>query len=390
MRTCLEDVLATMLAVCLSTEQQGNQLFLQVIGDAGSGKTSFCDALVVSKTCYPLEHLTGFFSGYKEDKEGDKDFSLAARMDRKTLITPEGDVLMSNPKAKEIMAQQRRIFDGTSGATYKNLSKDRRYVGMRTPWIIAGTPALLEFDQSHLGDRFLRVCIDKPDEEEMERIADSVCFSAMRSVRKTSNCQAASQLDEPMARAYQLTGGYVDYLRGNAERLLMEVDSDERFVANYCRNLGYFTSDLRAKPNLDPKRDVEATKEMPTRLMHQYIRMAFCLAVVLNKKKIDLEVLEKVKKIALDSSLGTSLKMVRLLHKAGRAGMASRGLEISLQEPAVKISTYLTFLRNIGVAELTSATNYSGYANHPLWRLTPRMENLYQDVLGSKPRSRPD
>jgi hypothetical protein len=157
----LDDVLSVLLAVCFSTEQVGDQLFLQFIANAGVGKTVFCDALLTSKNCYPLEHVKGFHSGWREGQDGE-DFSLITRINRKTLVTPEGDVIMSSPQFTEIMSQQRRIFDGTAGASFKNMKKDRRYTGLRTPWIIAGTPALMQTDQSRLGDRFLRICANGP------------------------------------------------------------------------------------------------------------------------------------------------------------------------------------------------------------------------------------
>ncbi len=142
MRQELKDVLAVMLAVTTSTMQTGDQVFLQVLGPPGTAKTKFCDALLTAdEFCYPLEQLTGFHSGW-QDGSG-QDFSLLSRVNGKTMITPEGDVLMSSPRFAEIMSQQRRIFDGTSGASYKNQKVDQRYTGLRTPWIIAGTPALI-------------------------------------------------------------------------------------------------------------------------------------------------------------------------------------------------------------------------------------------------------
>ena len=49
--------------------------------------------------------------------------------------------LLSSPKFAELMSQQRRIFDGTSGASYKNRKEDVRFTGLRTPWVMAVTPS---------------------------------------------------------------------------------------------------------------------------------------------------------------------------------------------------------------------------------------------------------
>ena len=181
----MDDVLSVMLAVVLSTVQKGDQLFCMVVGDASGGKTRLCEGLLVSKHCYSLEHLTGFFSGYKDD-EGN-DYSLINRVNRKCMITPEGDVMMSNPAFPQIMAQQRRIFDGSAGATYKNLKEDREYKGLRTPWIIAGTPVMMEKDQASLGDRFLKVYLGSPTQDQRREILSRVSRSAIEAVKCESD-----------------------------------------------------------------------------------------------------------------------------------------------------------------------------------------------------------
>ncbi len=96
-RQDMSDALAVLLAVCASTQQSGNQLFLQLVGSAGSGKTTMCDGLLVSGHCHSLEHLTGFHSGWKLPDDPTKDCSLIARINGKTLITPEADVLLQPP-----------------------------------------------------------------------------------------------------------------------------------------------------------------------------------------------------------------------------------------------------------------------------------------------------
>ncbi len=284
LRQGLEDVLAVMLAVCLSTEQVGDsQLFLMVIGVPGNAKTRLCDALLVSKKCCPLEHLKGFYSGYT-DATGE-DFSLLARINRKTLITPEMDVMMGDPNFVKLMSEARRIFDGTGGASYKNKKEDLRYTGLRTPWIAAGTPALLDNDQSRLGDRFLKIYVDRPDYDEQRSILLRAGYTELASVVQTSNGHAEGQMTAELARAYQLTGGYVDYLRSNAGELLSAVQQDAEYVVDRCATLAEFAALLRARPNSDlRKQEGEVVVELPSRLTKQFVRLAKCLAVVLCKR----------------------------------------------------------------------------------------------------------
>ncbi len=375
-RQDLDDVLVTMLAVAVSTEQIGDQLFLQVIGEAGGGKTRLCEAMLVNDGCYALEHLTGFHSGW-QDGSGD-DFSLISRIDRKTLITPEGDVLMSSPRFVEIMSQQRRIFDGTSGASYKNMKKDMHYTGLRTPWIIAGTPALMETDQSRLGDRFLRVIINEPTEEEKQAILLRVGYTALRSVVQTSDGKPETQLEERMYEAYRLTGGYVGWLRDNAADLLSSLVKNEKRLISCCANLGEFTAYMRARPNPDTKAETHAAKESPTRLMHQYVRLACCVAVVLNLDNITDEVMRRVHKVAMDTSRGMTLAMTRHLHQAIEEGLQVCTLAAYTSRTEEKTRRMLRFLKRIGVARVSSVKGTKG---RPRWRLTDRMQTLYKEVM---------
>lgn len=357
-----------------------------------SGKTTLCEGLLVSRHCHHLEHLTGFHSGWKGEttEEGNhKDCSLIARINGKTLITPEADIMMSSPRFSEIMSQQRRIFDGKSGATYKNSSLDTLHVGLRTPWIMAGTPALMDTDQSRLGDRFLRVIISDPEESEKRAILRSALKSERVAMLGQGNGTAGSIIDPRTRKAHALTGGYVDWLRANVEEQLPMVEVSPE-AEEKCIDLAELSADLRARPNEDKrKKESHDCKELPTRLARQNIRLAAHLAVVFNKKEIDSDILRILRKVALDTAHGHSLNIVqwlctinpRILSKTITyqmcGGLSSKILESWLNMREDRASNYLNFLRKIDVLELRKPTGTSG-----LWALTSRVQDLYQRVMG--------
>jgi hypothetical protein len=385
MRQSLEDTLAVMLAVAISTMQSGDQqLFLQVIGDAGSAKSRFCNGLLVSKHCFALEHLTGFHSGWK-DASGE-DFSLIARINHKTLITPEGDVLTSSPHFQEIMSQQRKIFDGSSKASYKNRAEDMEYTGLRTPWIIAGTPALMDTDQSRLGDRFIRVFIDPPTAAEEREILMRVGHTALRSVRQMSNCDPSTHVEENLLIAYQLTGGYVNYLRDNSTTLLDNLDlsnSDE--VVEYCSILAEFTAYIRARPNTNDKKvEKHDTKELPTRLTSQFCRLAACLAAVLSKSSIDKQVFRILRKVALDTCRGRTLDLIKILHEPkSKEGLSTESLAIKTVQTPLKEKEMLQFLRKIGAIDLLKSKERISMNGTWRWKLSEAMSKLCGVVLSA-------
>lgn len=383
-RTQLDEVLSVMCAVALSTPAPGDQLFLQLIGDAGSAKTKLAEAMLTSKHCYPLEHLTGFHSGWK-DSSGD-DYSLLSRINGKCLITPEGDVMMSSPQFTQIMSQQRRIFDGTSGASFKNRKEDLRWTNLRTPWIICGTPALMDTDQSRLGDRFLRIVIDAPTDLEKSIILKKVRHTAFAMLQQQhTNGEAGSSMSGDMLEAYRLTGGYVDWLWVNGPSKLNEViaATDQEYVGHYCERFAEFTADMRARPNRDEKKEETTdTKELPTRLTHQFIRLACCVAVVLNRPRVDDDCLARVRKVAIDTGRGRTLDLIRQLARIGPDGSTKNELAIATCQDANKEEKLLKFLARplIRVVERFSKER----SNQHWWRLSPRFLDLYKEVVQPK------
>ena len=381
-RQSISDAFSVMMAVNASTSQTGNQLFLQVIAAAGSGKTQLCDAMLVSFNCYGLEHLTGFHSGVVSD-DG-RDLSLLSRINHKCLITPEGDVLVASPNFAELMSQVRRIFDGKSGAVYKNTDQDKKWEGLRTPWILAGTPAMIDYwDQSRLGDRFLRIMIDNPVQDERRKIVLSAMNSEWEAVAERST-EASGGVEAKMRRAYALTGGYCDWLRENSHRIDEITISEE--VVYKVADFAEFTADMRAKPNLDTRKlETHDSKEVPTRIGRQLIRLARCLAFVLNKREVDADVMRRVRKVALDSAGGKTLDVLKWMHaiepRSGKTYQEAGGvMAVQLArwasfESEAKCLAYLNFLLKIDVMEHVPCQHSHGH-----WRMTPRVEALQKSL----------
>lgn len=377
-RRCLTDVLATMLTVCLSTDCGGDQLFLQVIGDPGSAKTRLCDGLLISNKCSPLEHLTGFFSGFQA--AGGKDCSLISRVNHKTMVTPEADTIMQQPNFDELMSQMRRIFDGTAGASYKNQTVDKRWTGLRTPWIMAGTPAhMTEKEQSRVGDRFLRICMDRPTGKEENDILDMVIGSAARTMLQEANGAVETHSDKKIVEAQRLTGGYVDYLRENSEELLLSVRYDEAKLKHHVRFLSQFAADLRARPP-KTKTDSDASKELPTRLAAQLSRLTLGLAVVTQSYKLNADVLSTVAKVAFDTARGKTMTMCRYLYECGDKGSTLPSVLTVAKVPEERGRQLIYFLREIDVVQPYTVKS-PGCNPIVLWRLTPRHRAIWDEVL---------
>lgn len=378
-RPAMDYVLSSMLSIAASTDQVGDQLFALVVGSAGSAKTRFAEAMLTSTKCYQLEHVKGFYSGWK-DGSGE-DYSLLARINHCTLITPEGDTVLSGPNFAEIMGQQRRIFDGTGSASFKNRKEDIKHTGLRTPWIICGTQSLVdrfEDDQSRLGDRFLRIYFEPPEPDEREQILRKVAHSAAAAFMLKSGDNPRSHMDENMCRAYQMTGGYIDYLRNNIEKLatverLRHTDED----LDLCQKMGELVSYLRSRP---PKnKHGEAGREEPTRLTHQFVRLMLAQTLVLNEEQVAAEVLQRVARTAIYTGSGPIHRIVQQLYHS-KEGLDVRGLGILLAYTDGDVRGFIRFLKKIGVVDEHKHAQVGSRSLVHVYTLDKRLREYYKRV----------
>lgn len=379
------DVLSIMLAIVASTSQTGNQLCMLIVADAGSMKSTLCDSLLVSKKCIPVEGITGLVSGAKSD-DG-RDLSFMARANHLTWITSEGDVLVKSPDFPTIMSQVRRAYDGRLDWVFKTTDEDKNFTGLRMPWMVAGTPRMLDsWDQSELGDRFLRVVLEQPENTERRAIVLHAIDNEWEAVAEHSNGTSGG-VETKLHKVYALTGGYVDWLRDNAGKIDRVTAGSH--VRHEVADLAEFVADMRAKPNTDPRKtDTHDGKELPTRIGRQLVRLARCLAFVLNKSEVDADVVRRVRKVALDSSKSKTLDMLGLFlrtnHYTGRTYQEGGGVTLGQLtkwagfESEARCLAHLNFLLKIGVVEHAAQSDSYGH-----WRMTGRVAALYEGVRGA-------
>lgn len=385
-RQSVEDTLACMMAVAASTSRVGDQLFLQVLGAAGSGKTQLCDGMLVSKYCYALEGLTGFHSGFRgTGSDSGKDHSILGSHNHQTWITPEADVMVSSPDYAKLMGQARRIFDGKSSKKYGNQIEAMDYQGLRTPWIQAGTPAMLDHGQASVGDRFLKVFIDSPGSDDRADIMRRVGHTALRASLTESNGVPESRHEEHTLAFYRTAGGYVDFLRENVGQALQDLDlSGADDVVDQCAAMAELTAFLRARPYEDKNRkETHNTVELPTRLQAQLVRMAACLSVVLNKGTIDAEVLRMVKKVAINTANGTTLEMVRAIYNMDGDGLEADEIAALVQKPQDLVRRLLSFMLSIGAMEHWTPKGVGKTARRR-WRPTAALAEAWGRVHGGE------
>lgn len=399
----LDRALSVMLAAAASTKGVGDQLWVKIIGPPSCGKSVLCEALTACRRYVVAKsHIRGFHSGFGEAGAGasagagskgkkkgkarnsssnpqatDKDShggSLIPLLRDKTLVTKDGDTLLQSPNLGQILSEARDLYDGSSRAHYRNrVSMD--HSGVRMTWILCGTESLRLLDTSELGERFLDcVIVDQMDADLEREIGWRVALRAARELSSPSDGTLRSQDAPELADAKALTGGYLAWLRdvGYYKVLPTITISDE--AERTCQLLGEFVSFMRSRPSV--KQEEKAQREMSFRLIAQHVRLALCLALVLNRSIVDDEVMSRVRQVALDTARGRVLDLCRHLHQSGTTGETMDRLASLVDTPVDKLSVDLRFLKKIGVIR-----SFRSRQGDPIrWALTERLLSLFQKV----------
>jgi hypothetical protein len=373
----LDRALACMLSTILSTKALGDQLWFKVVGPAACGKSTLCEAVSVSPHVLAKSTMRGFHSGFRSDKDGTEDNSLLVLARDKTLVTKDGDTLLKAPNLSQILSEARDIYDRTSRTHYRN-RMGRDYEGVNMTWILCGTSSLAALDASELGERFLTCRVMEAIDEGLENeILWRVANRAQRAMSYEANGRAEGQHDPDLVLAMQLTGGYIGYLRDNAQALLDKVRLPEGRL-RLCMRLGQFVAYMRARPS--KFQEEEAERELASRLTSQMVRLAMCLAVVTNRGLADDGVMARVRAVALDTARGTTMEICRRLYEAGPDGMDIKALYLYVSEKESKVRELLRFLRTIGAAEVHTKRIAAGVTSRPRWRLTGRLAALWKEA----------
>jgi ribosomal protein L37AE/L43A len=374
----LNSALACMLATISSTEMVGDQLWMRIVGPPSSGKSVLCEAVCVSKKhTHATSTFRGFHSGYKVDAEGSEDVSLLARLRNKTLVVKDGDTLLRLPNLTQVLSEARDIYDRVSRSHYRN-KISRVYEGHNMTWLLCGTESLRELDSSELGERFLDVVVvDQMDSAMEDEIGWRVANRAAMEVGMFTSGRPEEQDAPELSEAKRLTGGYVEYLRSNARRLLPGIKHPS-WALRRCQRLAKFVSYARARPSL--RQEESAQRELSFRLTAQMVRLAKCLALVLGKGAIDDEVMRHVNRVALDTARGRTFRLVAELHRAGPKGLDPKTAALLTNETGTKERRLLHFLLKIGVVDQFQRQVTSGYRAAPRYRLTATMAGLYAEV----------
>ncbi len=255
------------------------------------------------------------------------------------------------------------------------MSKDHE--NYRTTIIICGTGSLGKLDSSELGERCLDCTIvDAIDDDEEDKILMKVLDREDRNLSLGKG--SGSTTDPPeIEKAKAMTGGYVQYLRENAEllRSRVSISQDNKWKIG---RMAKFVSYMRARPS--SRQEAAEEREFSSRLGSQLLRLAKCLAVVMNKKEVDKEVMRRVLKVAKDTSKGITLNLANHLYYDYPEGAEIGTLAMRMNTSDYHVGRLLNFLQGIGAVSRFHKKSRR-VRNKKKWKLSPRVEKLFEEIM---------
>lgn len=332
----LEDDFVKGLAVCLATtlgnEIPGDPVWMYLVGPAGSGKTLILLSLKASDRTLFYSTLTpaSLVSGYNTHP----DPSLLPTLNGKTAVFKDGTELLSmNPDARrEAYGVLRGAFDGVYYKKFGN-GVERNYTS-HFNLIIGMTPAVHGDSQATMGERFLKF--------EMRELPDKVEGKIRAAV---GNIAQENELELELSEACR-------------RFLLKEVDPKKlpavpEPIIDKVVALAQIVSILRASVERDQYGDREVKYrpgfETGTRLAKQMTKLAQMLTYVYGVPKIDAEIYKIVQKVALDTSVGYHVDIVRALLRPPRLPLGNADLVRICRIPSTTLMRRLNDLEHLGV-----------------------------------------
>jgi hypothetical protein len=381
----IRQTLAVAITTVISTniDFDSEQLFFRIIGPPGSCKTTIAECVSVAREmCIPLSILTGFHSGYTHGSNGNgkKDNSLIPLIDGKCVVWKDADTLVNSPHKDVILMELRDIYDGASRSHYRN-GKAADYEDLRTTFLFCGTDALRSLNRSFLGERFLDCDIlgDSPTGEYL----DAAISSAFGSMEKFFDPE--KDVSQPkgikLLSLKQYTYGFLKHLIQRITDGTIRMPKYTNKVAVQIKSMGQLLSYMRVK--VERERDAEISyrprAELATRLSKQFVKLAVCLSIVLDKKSIDQEVIDIVSKVMHDTGHGFNYEIADYLYgKPHGSDGAFIAANLGLADTTIR--RRLGDMSELGIITRREEPNRSGVGGRyrHLWVLSPEVRELFR------------
>jgi len=308
----IEETLAVVSAVVLSTTTEGGQLALRVLGPPGAAKSTIAECFAeIPDLVHPISKFTGIVSGWGSVTN---DQQLASKLNGKCLMVKDADPLMQMTNLHEIEAELR---DGLGDAVIRATYKTGRELEIRTLFtcILFGTKSLKGMDNTLLGARYLDVTIhdrNTPTRGIVKHAIKSQGVSIIDQLtrnlengqndnKRTSNdngstiINASCNRNDPISntetkrkpiivKLAPKTIGFIQHKKKYIDSGKVDIKYPNAVQEERIYAMGELISFLRAKPDRTKTGDLKyrIEKELSTRLGELLIRLYLFLQIVIN------------------------------------------------------------------------------------------------------------
>ena len=278
------------LSSIYSVKIEGEQLWIRLIGPPSAGKTTIAKCVSGSEQVVLKSTFTGLFSGWRDEKNPNKDASLVPLIAGKTLIVKDADALLKQKNIEEIFSQLRDFYDKDSDPYFKNMVA-HSYHNIRSTMILCGTNILRRSDQSFLGERFMdfELILTDSDRDLIEE----------RALQRSLEIAMNPSLPPPETPIIAAVKGFLESI-WNKEVPVMLGPREQNLVRVYAR----LASMMRTKVDRDRTADKDVTfkpaVEVSARLVGQLTKLYTCATIIVGRDKPNEMVHELVRKVARD------------------------------------------------------------------------------------------
>jgi hypothetical protein len=403
----VEQTVATMIAVILSTTTTGGQLGLRVVGNPGSAKSTIAELLsCCPQLVYARSKFTGIVSGWASIK---KSQNMAARMNNHCVLIKDADLLMQQSNLKQIEAEIRdALGDGVIRAEYRT---GREFtVFTLFSMIMCGTHILKQLDDALLGARFLDIYIHKrgSDTKRIVRRAIRSQFDTIRAQLggekwngqsgatngQVDHEQEVSQSGSSQKRKemiLKLGPPMVGFLQHKHQQIINKLNvvplTEEQ--EDTIHAMGEFIAHLRLKVKRGQDREMafRPEREIGTRLGEQITRLLIYLSIVLQNRGenepyvIGDQEFAIIRKMLCDTVDGFPFEVVNHLYTQKTQGATQ--LDIS-SHIGIGTSTVWNILQDLRLGGVVTSFRGNPTTNRgnpaSVWILMPRMIELCRKV----------
>ena len=292
------DGLAIMYATVLSIQLPGDPIWMFIVGPPGCGKTLLLNSFRNSPWAVYRSSITpkSLISGYVTSDGVDP--SLIPRLRGKCFMLKDYTEIVSMPREAqdEIYGIFRGAFDGHCEKTFGN-GLYRCYPDCYFSMLACVTEVIHGDDRAALGERFLKYNLVQGTTLDPTKHIESAITGMATQVETESKLQGVSA-------AFT-----------NRDMEQESIPSPEPWFIQRVIALSRCIGHLRATVARTGRDELiyRPTPEVGTRLAKQLVKLAQCLAVVLGKKRIDMDCYRLIYQVAIDTATGWNLDIFLFL-----------------------------------------------------------------------------